>query len=106
MEDLERVQVINAGLSSPFWKEILKPMLEQRKLSSEIALRNPSVTRKHALPDDYLRGILDLAEELLNQPPILAESIQNAAVEEKLAEQRDLKDSVIAHFGRGSHIED
>ena len=106
MDDLKRAEIIENGLASPFWKEVLLPMLQERKKTAERGLRNPSLTRKHSMPDDYLRGILDLTEMLIDHPPVLAETIRNAAVEEKLAETRDFKDDIIAHYGRGSLIED
>lgn len=106
IDDLRRVQIIETGLASEFWRLILKPLLTDRLTAATTAIRNPSLTRKHNLPDDYLRGISDLAETLLSQPRLIAETVRQAAVEEKMAYDRDVRDSVIAHYGRGSMIED
>jgi len=101
MDDLRRAQIIEEGLASEFWREILLPLFTERKLVMEMALKNPKMTRKHDLPDDYCRGQLDLAELALDQPTLLAETIRNAQVEEQLNEQRERRDDLIAHTGWG-----
>ena len=106
MDDEKRIQIINEGLAGAFWQEILKPLLEQRHAAMTAALRDPDLARKHKLPDDYVRGQLDLAEMLLSQPQLIAETTSNAMVEEKLAAQREFQDGVIAHMGRGAFRED
>lgn len=106
MDDARKLAIIEEGLASDFWKEILKPMLEARCQTAYAAWKDPSLARKHKVPDNYLRGALDLAETLLDQPRLIADSLRTAILEERIAKERDMKDSVIAHFGRGSFVED
>lgn len=101
LTELERAALIDQGLASPFWQQVIRPMLEERKAAMDRALRDPSLARKHKLPSDYIRGVLSLAEELLEHPAMLSESIRNSAIEEDMAEKREIRDSLIAHFGRG-----
>jgi hypothetical protein len=103
---VDRVQLIETGLASQFWKEIIEPLLTARQMSCTAALRDPSIARKHSLPDDYIRGILDLAEMLLNQPKLIAESERAAEIEERINAKREAYDDAIAHYGRGSLIDE
>lgn len=101
LNELERADLIATGLAGDFWQKVLKPLLEDRHMAMQAALRNPDLARKHKLPDNYIRGQLDLAELLLSQPRLEMESLQNAAVEEKLVAQREKEDILTAHYGFG-----
>lgn len=102
LDDLQRARIIEEGLAGEFWRKILLPLLTLRKKALEAALRDPDVARKYKMPDDYIRGGLALAELLLDQPALLAETIRNAEIEEVLEKQRQYQYDLVAHNGLGS----
>lgn len=106
MEDEQKVRLINEGLSSAFWKEILEPLITQRHDAMAQSLRNPDQARKLKIPDDYIRGQLDFAEMLLNQPKLIAETTSNSLVEERMHEKREVEDEYRAYMGHGAFRED
>lgn len=101
IDDQRRAAIIETGLAGEFWQEILLPLITNRQKSMEIALRNPSLTRKHEVPDDYCRGQLEFADLMLDQPRMLAESIRMVEIEEKLEVERQRNDDLRAHYGLG-----
>lgn len=101
MDDLKRAELIRVGLASEFWREIIRPMFEARRLAMNAALRNPDTARKAKLPDDYIRGRLEECELLLDQPALLRDSLEHAAIEERLTERREHNDDLRGHHGIG-----
>lgn len=88
MDDLSRAERLREMQAHPGWRDVLKPILDARIEGLNRMLRDPSKARKEKFPDDYIRGRLEEAEFIMDHPNLLVETIQAAAVEEKLAAGR------------------
>lgn len=100
-DDLARAQAIVEAIAMPGWQHVLKPIFEERRHAMVVAMRDPSLARKYKVPDDYIRGQLDILDLLLDHPAELIESVRNAAVEDKLADERESEYDAIARDGFG-----
>lgn len=101
MSPLERASLIDEVYRSRGWQLAFAPRIEAAIRTALAGLRNPDLARKAKLPDDYLRGRLDMAEELMQGPRAEAEVDRNAAVEEEMREQRDKSYDEVAATGYG-----
>lgn len=102
MDANRRAELIQQVYASEGWREVFAPLLIERKRAMEYALRNPSLLHKHAIPDDYARGQLDLAEFLLEHPKMIAETDQMASEEDLLAQKREMLYDALGELGYGS----
>lgn len=100
-QGLARASLIDQVYASQGWREVFAPFLTERKRALELALRNPSLARKYNMPDDYIRGRLDMIEEILDRPRQMAEIDRNAAVEEILAQKREEEYDLRSRVGPG-----
>lgn len=55
-------------IQSTDWQSLIVPMLQAQIEHFTTLLRDPADARKKKLPDDYVRGCLDMAEFLLKWP--------------------------------------
>lgn len=102
MDDLQRAAALREMQAHPGWREVLKPILDARSAGLQRMLRDPSKSRKEKFPDDYIRGRLEEAEFLSEHPDLLVETIQQAAVEEKLVADRETRHEERAAVGWGA----
>lgn len=102
MDDKERVEAIREMQATRGWRLVLAPILQMRIDGLNGMLRDPSKARKDKYPSDYIRGRLEEAEFVMNHPELMAETISNAMVEEKLALERQQDDDTRSHFGFGA----
>lgn len=83
------------------WRLRLTPILIERKQAMERHFRNPSNERKSKIPDDYIRGQLDVIELILEHPQLLIDTTRAAQAEEKFAKDREIRYSQQASLGYG-----
>ncbi len=101
-EDMHLISKVRATLASPGWKEVMEPQMRERKNTMDKALRDPSLARKHRLPDDFVRGYLECFDWFLENYVRWAETSEVAYTEEVLAERRASMYDDVAKNGFGS----
>lgn len=102
MTPLERASLADSVYNSQGWCMVFQPLLEDKRRTMMMALRDPSLARKAKLPDDFIRGVLDTVEWIMATPRINAEVDRNVAVEDELQAQRDKAIEAQAALGYGS----
>lgn len=63
-----RIRRLQFLIQSADWQELLAPILQEQIARFFALLRDPADARKKKLPDDYIRGCLDMAEFYLRWP--------------------------------------
>lgn len=60
-------------VNSPSWLDFFEPLLREAINASMSQLADPSITRKNARPDDFLRGQIVALRNLLDMPHFVLE---------------------------------
>lgn len=90
---LDGVKRLRELISSSSWQEGLKPMLEEQIEMNVRLLRNPDRERKDKYPDDYLRGVIDAFEWVLQRPEDEVKTRIEELLQERLAARSQFVDS-------------